>query len=457
MLQNARPEAVASRICTDSRQLREGDFFIALSGENFDGHDFLGEVFSKGACAALIESDKAAKAPANSPVVIARRVRTALGQIAAAYRKDFPLNAIAVCGSNGKTSTKELLAAVLAEKLPTVKSEASFNNDIGVPLTLLSIESSHAVAVLEAGTNHPGELRPLLDMIRPRFGVITSIGREHLEHFGDLDGVLKEEGSLARVLPEDGKLFLSGDAQESARLKEWTLAAVTEVGRGRGNHWRITNSRIDGSGTTFAVEAPVREFSGEYRTNLFGEHQALNATYAIAVGAELGLSKEQIAAGLGKCRAAKMRLEAKRIDDFTVLDDAYNANADSMAAALRTLQEFPCLGRRIAVLGDMAELGQAAASAHAEVGRRVAEAGINYLIAVGNLSNTVAEAAQRAGLRQAFPMREVRDASARLGEIVRSGDVVLVKASRSSRLERVVKSLEEKFNKVPNETADRKG
>jgi UDP-N-acetylmuramoyl-tripeptide--D-alanyl-D-alanine ligase len=442
---NASPQAESLRICTDSRQVKEGDLFVAIAGEHFDGHDFLGEVSSKGAVACLAQEGKISKAPPSAPLVIVQNTRIALGQIAAAYRTQFPIKAIAVGGSNGKTSTKELIASVLQQKFQTVKSEASFNNDIGVPLTLLNIERSHKAGVFEAGTNHPGELLPLAKMIQPQITIITSIGREHLEHFGNIEGVVSEEGALAEVLPATGRLFVHGDAPESAALAARTNARVVKVGHTVPNDWRITNVRISAGGTTFAVTAPDPGFSGDYQISLLGEHQTLNAGYAIAVGYQLGLNRAEIANGLALCRPAKMRLEAKKIDGFTVLDDAYNANADSMSAALNTLGQFPCIGRRIAVLGDMAELGNATHEAHAEIGRRAAEAGVNCLIATGKLGPTVAAAARSAGLRDVLEIGDVLEAAERLTAMVRSGDVVLVKASRASRLERVVNTLQEKF------------
>jgi UDP-N-acetylmuramoyl-tripeptide--D-alanyl-D-alanine ligase len=444
-LLNGAPSTEVPRVCTDSRQVRAGDLFLAIAGEQFDGHKFLQEAFTKGAVAVLIEAARKDGAPSNRPLILVHNTRTALGQIAAAYRKEFLIHAIAVGGSNGKTSTKELIAAVLQEKLQILKSEASFNNDIGVPLTLLNIEPSHQAGVFEAGTNHPGELEPLARMIQPEMAVITSIGREHLEHFENIEGVLKEEGVLGEVLDASGKLFLNGDAPESAALVFRTKAKVIKVGHGPSNQYRIANVRMSAGGTRFAVSTPDPVFSGEYEIGLLGEHQVLNAGYAIAVGSELGLSREEIARGLRACRPPKMRLEPKKIDDFMVLDDAYNANADSMSAALKTLGQFPCEGRRIAVLGDMAELGTATHEAHAEIGRRAALEGVNFLIATGDLGGTVAAAARSAGLQDVLEIGDVQEAAERLSGLVRSGDVVLVKASRASRLERVVSTLQEKF------------
>jgi hypothetical protein len=187
------------RICTDSRQVQAGDLFIALPGDRFDGHDFLGEVLRKGAAALMVRHGRAPASPNSASIITVADTRKALGRLAASYRVDFRLPVVAVAGSNGKTTTKDLIASVLKQRFPTLFSEASFNNDIGVPMTLLRLEQTHQAAVLEAGTNHPGELAQLLEMIRPRFGVLTSIGREHLEFFGDLAGVAEEEGWIAEL------------------------------------------------------------------------------------------------------------------------------------------------------------------------------------------------------------------------------------------------------------------
>ncbi|MGN6555935.1 MAG: UDP-N-acetylmuramoyl-tripeptide--D-alanyl-D-alanine ligase, partial [Verrucomicrobiota bacterium] len=195
------------RVCTDSRQAGDGDLFIALAGERFDAHQFLPEVARQDVAAVVVERAKVIPVLQGCAIVVVDNARRALGQLAAEYRKEFSLPVVAVGGSNGKTTTKELIASVLSQKLLTLWSEASFNNDIGVPLTLLRLESSHRAAVLEVGTNHPGELAPLVKIVQPKYGVITNIGREHLEFFGDIEGVAKEEGTLAELLPADGKLF----------------------------------------------------------------------------------------------------------------------------------------------------------------------------------------------------------------------------------------------------------
>jgi len=435
------PETLARRVCTDSRAVRAGDVFFALSGDKFDGHDFLKEVMGKDAAAAVVSRQRLPVPSLSGAVIAVADTRQALARFAAEYRKDFKLPTIAVGGSNGKTTTKELVASVLRQKLSTLWSEASFNNDIGVPLTLLRLESHHEAAVFEVGTNHPGEIAPLVAMIQPKFGVITSIGREHLEFFGDVNGVAQEEGWLAELLSTDGKLFINGDANLVDVVAKRTRASVVRVGFGAGNDWRISGARLDEHGVSFNVAAPIRKFSGEYRVNLLGRHQATNATLAIAIGAELGLSEDEIRHGLASCQPPKMRLQFSEVNGVRVLNDAYNANADSMFAALETLHDFPCSGRRIAVLGDMAELGEHKFAAHADIGRKAAELGTIQLVTVGAMASHTAQAARAAGLSDVTECRDVAEATAALKKIVREGDVILLKASRVMGLERVSESL----------------
>jgi UDP-N-acetylmuramoyl-tripeptide--D-alanyl-D-alanine ligase len=293
-LLNASPGMVAENLSTDSRAIERGDIFVAISGEKYDAHDFLADVCAKGAVAAVIEENRVAALPPNFPAILVRNTKQALGQIGSAYRNLFELAAVAIAGSNGKTSTKELVAAVLGQKLKTVWSPASFNNDIGVPLTLLKMAGEHEAGVLEIGTNHPGELQPLIEMIRPSVGVITSIGREHLEYFGSIEGVLAEEGMLAEMLPAGGLLVINGDGYGADELLRRSKARVVRVGIGSRNDWRIGKIEFGASGSRFEVEtdgSEGSEYCGLYETKLLGSHQVVNATYAIVVGKELGLGR----------------------------------------------------------------------------------------------------------------------------------------------------------------------
>ena len=431
------PETCVHRVGTDSRRAQAGDLFIALAGGRFDGHDFLRQAAERGAGALVVERKRVPAGWSGCAMIAVEDTRKALGQLAARYREDFALSLVAVSGSNGKTTTKDLIASVLRQKVATLWSEASFNNDIGVPLTLLRLEKSHQAAVLEAGTNHPGELAPLLKMIRPNYGVITCIGREHLEFFGDLAGVAREEGWLAELLPADGKLFVNGDDEWTGRMVERTHAAVVRVGFAASNDWRARGLRPDKQGVRFQVDGPKAEYAGEYRIQLLGRHQVVNALFAIAIGMELGLSRAEVVRGLAECEPPKMRLELSEHSGVRILDDTYNANADSVEAALQTLRELPCKGRRVAVLGDMAELGAHSEAAHEEIGRRAAELGVGQLFTVGKMAPIVARAARGAGLNRVFEFVDMETAAAAVKSFVKSGDVVLLKASRSTRLERI--------------------
>jgi UDP-N-acetylmuramoyl-tripeptide--D-alanyl-D-alanine ligase len=425
------------RVCTDSRQAQPGDLFFALSGDRFDGHDFLPAVAGKGAAAAVVQRNRVPRDFNGCAIIAAENTRQALGRLAAEYRKDFSLPIVAVGGSNGKTTTKELLASILAQKFSALWNEASFNNDIGVPLTLLRLEKKHQVAITEVGTNHPGELAALVKMASPKYGIITSIGREHLEFFGDLAGVAQEEGCLAELLPADGKLFINGDNPWSEAIAARTRGSVIRVGFSDDNDWRVRGLRVHRKGVSFRVDTGQAGFAGEYQINLLGRHQVINALLAIAVGVEMGLDRTQIQSGLAACKPAKMRLQLVELNGLWVLDDAYNANADSVIAALQTLQDLPCTGRRVAVLGDMAELGKHSEAAHEEIGTRAAEMGVAQLFAVGKMAASVARAARAAGLNRVLEFADVDSAASAVKSFLKRGDLLLLKASRAARLERI--------------------
>ena len=287
------------------------------------------------------------------------------------------------------------------------------------------------------GANHPGELAPLLRLIQPRLGIVTSIGREHLEFFEDLAGVLREEGTLAEALPPEGLLAIHGDSPGWREIAARARCRVVAVGAGEHNEWRVAAARVDAEGTTFELASPRSEFSGEYRLRLLGRHQAANAALAIVVAAELGVQPDHARSGLAGCLPPKLRLQPCEAGGVLVLNDAYNANADSMLAALATLREFPCAGRRVAVLGDMQELGAQSEAAHLEVGRQAAQSGLSRLFAIGRWAGVLARAAEGAGLRQAEAFDSLEAGAAAVRAYVRPGDVVLVKASRVTGLDRL--------------------
>lgn len=421
---------------TDSRSIHPGNVFIALNGDRFDGHRFLNDVCQAGAGAVVVETGRAPTVAGEFGVIEVADTKIALGRFAAAHRAEFEIPVIAVAGSNGKTTTKDLIGALAAADGLALWSEASFNNDIGVPLTLLKLTSEHKVLVQELGTNHPGELKPLIEMTRPLHGVITSIGREHLEHFGDIDGVLAEEGTLAEMLPPDGILFLNGDDAHADDLARRSKAKVVRIGSGSDHDWQISNVQLRGDGTRFNVDGPNERFE-ELHIRLLGRHQVTNAVLALAVGTELGLSGTLGRRTLAACTPPKWRLQLWEENGVRVLDDCYNANADSMTVAIDTLAGMPCSGRRIAVLGDMGELGQHAESAHREIGRLLAARGVDMLLAVGSMAYLYAGDAREAGMRVVSEFDALDDVAVTLQRALRPGDLVLIKASRSAGLEKI--------------------
>ena len=440
-MQNCRRDAEFLAVSSDSRRISKGVLFWALAGDRFDGHDFVAQSIEVGAVAAVVAESKLPSLAKDLPLVVVKDTKVALGKFGARYRQDFSPVVVGVAGSNGKTSVKDLIFSVLNEKIDTIASEASFNNDIGVPQTLLRIESKHRAAVLELGTNHPGELAPLIGMVQPKIGVITSIGREHLEFFGDLAGVAKEEGTLAEMLPKNGLLVINGDSPEVKSIINRAKCRVVKVGAGEQNDWRVEALGTSEEGTRFKLTAPDANWSGEWSVNLLGRHHALNAALAVLVGRELEMGRAEIQRGLSNCRPAKMRMQIERVSGATILNDAYNANADSMCAALRTLAEFSTRGRRIAILGDMAELGETASAAHREIGSLAGELKIDHVIAIGRHSILTADCARAAGAGNASAFLDFNMAVAAILHLVQPDDVVLVKASRSSKLERVVDAL----------------
>ena len=420
-----------NRVCTDTRKIKSGDLFVALKGKNFNGNKFAAKAVEMGAVAVVV--DEPIK---DVPCLLVDDARKAYGQLAAAHRDQFDLPVFGVAGSNGKTSTKEMLASILRKKYQTVFSEASFNNDVGLPATLFRICSDTQVAVLELGTNHPGELAPLIRMSKPMYGLITGIGREHLEFFHDLDGVVKEEGMLAELLPESGKLFLYGDGSWVNSIIQRCSAVCETVGFGPKNHWYVGGVQIAGGMTRFMLSSPNSELSGEYEIPLLGRHQAANGALAIAAAAEMGIDRETIMMGLHDCPQPKQRMQMTKRKGVVWINDAYNANAESVEAAFGTLDDISVTGKKYAVLGDMAELGEYAESAHEEAGEQAAGV-VTGLVVVGAWAEVVAKSARHRGVKYVEVAANLEAAAKLLSRWLKSGDAVLLKASRASRFEQL--------------------
>lgn len=434
-LAGGNPALTVTRICTDSRKLERGDLFLALRGENFDGHAFVPQAATLGAAGVVVENAYEGELPAGFPVIRVADTLQALQSIATRYRASLPLRVVALTGSSGKTSTKDFVAAVLGEKYRVVKTEGNFNNHIGLPLTMLRASEIDEIGVFELGMNHPGEIAPLAAMAAPEVGIITNVGMAHIEFMGSRAAIALEKGMLAEALPASGFLVLNAADEYSESIARRSPATTLTTGFGRGDvSATLLEARFDAN--RFRVQAG--EDAAEVLLPVPGLHMIENALLAIAVGRVFDVSLSEAAEGLAKSQLTKGRLEQKTLGGIHFLDDTYNANPESMRAALRTLAVLPVSGARIAVLGRMGELGAESGGGHRRVGQDAAQAGIDVLVAVGaEEAGYIAEAARQAGLKEVHHLADTAAAAAFLAERARPGDLVLIKGSRSARMERV--------------------
>jgi UDP-N-acetylmuramoyl-tripeptide--D-alanyl-D-alanine ligase len=422
-------------VSTDSRTIGAGELFVALAGPSFDGHEFVGAAAARGAAGAVV----ARALPVAIPQIVVDDTLRALQRAAEAWRRQFDIPVVAVAGSNGKTTTKELIASVLAGRGACHSTRGTLNNHIGVPLTLLGLDARHASAVIEIGANHPGEVADLVLLARPTVGIVTNAGAEHLEGFGSLDGVARAEGELFAGLEPGATAVINVD-DPYASLWQEMCGAQRRIGFGLapGAEFRVAGAiRATGpAGSVQEFELATPAGTVAVRLALAGRHNVVNALGAAAAAFAAGADLAAIAAGLGRMRPVRGRLEPKWARGGAVLiDDSYNANPSSLSAGLGVLAQVP--GERWLVLGDMGELGAAAAAAHRDAAREARAAGVTRLYAIGALCrDTVAEFG--AGGEW---FADAGDLAARLAPELRAGVTVLVKGSRVNRLERVVEAL----------------
>jgi len=423
-------------VSTDTRTLGRGAVYFALRGVRYDGHDFLGQAVDAGAAALVVDHWPEGLDAKGAAVLRVSDSLLALQRLAYWYRETLDLPVVAITGSNGKTSTKEFTAAVLGARFRVNATRGNLNNHIGLPLTVLATEATHTAGVWEMGMNHPGEIAPLCEIAKPKIGIITNIGTAHIEFLGSREGIAEEKGALARALPEDGTLILSAGCDFVEYFRQRTRARVLCVGNGRGII-RAENLSGTESGTAFDL---VGENSARVPVHLkvSGRHMVANALLAACAGHVLGLSLEEIAIGLASAAPGSGRLRRFNARGIAVYDDTYNANPDSMLAALETLAEHSLRDgkKRIAVLGDMAELGIHAAEGHRRVGRLAAERGIT-VAAVGPLARGIAQGVAE-GHGKAEHFTDHLCAAEWLRANCHEGDAVLFKGSRSAAMERVM-------------------
>ena len=426
------PDALASGgVSTDTRTLPHGSVFFALRGENFDGDAFAKGALEKGAAVVVVHKWEG-EVSANAAVIAVPDTLLALQKLAHWWRKQLDLPIVAITGSNGKTSTKDFTTAVLSGKFNVSATRGNLNNHIGVPLTVLATTPEHTAAVWEMGMNHSGELAPLCEIARPKYGIITNIGTAHIEFLGSRDAIAEEKATLARALPTDGILFIPATCDYHEYLRHRTKGTLIPVGNGRGLV-RAEDLRFEADSTVFNL---VIEGEGKAEISLPvpGKHMVTNALLAAATGWKLGVSIEEIAAGLSSAKLTGGRLNRYDWQGVTVIDDTYNANPESMAAAIETLADTPVTNgaRRIIVLGRMGELGTHAPAAHLRTGELAAQRHLT-LIAVGEGAEGIALGANNS---PHFPVLE--DAAKWLTREVKPGDVVLFKGSRTATIEKVM-------------------
>ena len=426
-------------VSIDSRTLIVGDAFFAIVGHRLDGHAFLGEAAGRGA-ACLIVHALPDDVPSNVPTILVEDTTRALGRLAAWHRAKFPVPVVAITGSIGKTTAKELTAAVLATRFNVLKPASSFNNQWGLPLTLLRLGSEHQAAVVELGTNSRGEIAALAAIASPTVGVVTVVAPVHTEFLGSIEGVREEKAALVRALGPDGVAVLNADDPRVASMARDCRARVVTYGVAPGATVRAAGEVTDGeTGLRFALEVGDRRVP--VTLTLGGRHNVTNALAAAAVGVAVNLDLDDIARGLGEARAAARRGQWVVAGDVTILDDTYNASPTSVRAALEMLSARRRGRRAVVVLGDMLELGAITDEAHREIGRAIAALPADEFVGVGRATALAVEAARTAGIPEAYHAKSYEDAVAHLVKRLAPGDVVLVKGSRGMRMERVVDAL----------------
>ncbi|MDO9556815.1 MAG: UDP-N-acetylmuramoyl-tripeptide--D-alanyl-D-alanine ligase [Coriobacteriia bacterium] len=437
-------------LATDSRAVTPGAAFVAFTGENTDGHSYLSAAIEAGARALLVTREDegflelvATSRRQDVALVLIDDALAAVQTLAAHHRERLACPVIGITGSTGKTTTKDFVRSVLGTRLKVVATDANRNNELGVPLTIMEAGAETEVLVIEMAMRGTGQIAALCDIARPTAGLITNVGVSHVEILGSEEAIASAKGELVRSIPERGRVFLNGDDGWSAVLEETAGAAVTRYGLSPECEVRAEDIVV-GEDAIASFTLVAEQGSASVQLNVPGRHNVYNATAAAAVGLYLELSLEDVVKGLEVATFTKMRMETfSSASGVLVINDAYNANPTSMKAALQTLAEMRTTGKRVAVLGDMAELGSLSELAHFKMGEYLAELGLHALVTVGARARRIAEGAIVAGMDAAAvrPCSIAQEASEVLDDLLEQGDVVLVKASRVMELERVVEGI----------------
>lgn len=433
------PHTAITHVGTDTRGLVPGSLFVALVGERFDAHDFTGQAARAGAAAVLVS--KPVSVPETCAVIRVPDTLAALQMMAATYRREWGGLVLGLTGSNGKTSTKDLASAVLSRTFKVCATRGNLNNHIGLPLTVLSANAGDRLGVFELGMNHPGEIGPLADIAGPDAAIITNVGTAHLEYMGTQEAIALEKGMLAEAVHPDGCVILNANDRFSPDIALRCQATVLTAGVGQGDI-RVEHVESSSAGCAFTLHLPDGT-SGPVLLPVPGRHMAGNAALAAAAGWHFGLRLEDITDGLQSAVLTKGRLQMRTAAGLAFIDDTYNANPDSMRAALDTLLSFACEGRRIAVLGRMGEIGPTAPAEHLALGAAANRGGIDFLCVVGGgdaelISRGFLESGGSPAGHAAFASQA--ECAAWLRGSATPADLILVKGSRSAAMEKVIES-----------------
>lgn len=431
--------AVVTNITLDSRKVTENSMFVAVKGERVDGHKFVQSTLEQGAVCALVEQQPETE----GTYIIVESTLQAIKDIAEEYRKTLKAKVVGITGSVGKTSTKEMVASILEQKYKVTKTLGNFNNEIGLPLTVFRIQEDDDIAILEMGISDFGEMSRLTKIARPDICIITNIGQCHLENLGDRDGVLKAKSEIFQCMQEDGTIILNGEDDKLTTIKEVRgivpkFFGLTENGENFAVAKNIVDKGMDGTKLTISFQ------DGEIlnaQIPVAGNHMVYNALAGAIAGKVLGLTGEEIKAGIEGYQSIAGRNHTIRTKNFTILDDCYNANPMSMKAAIDIIAKSQ--GRKVAILGDMFELGEEELKIHGEIGAYAGQSAIDLLVCVGERSKVMAEEARKNTDKVVLHYQDREEVLGKLASLLKKGDTILIKASHSMGFDKIVKYLEE--------------
>jgi UDP-N-acetylmuramoyl-tripeptide--D-alanyl-D-alanine ligase len=423
-------------IGTDSRSIQPKQLFWALQGDNHDGHDYVRDANKRGAVASVVAAKNAGKS--KGPRVEVEDTLVALLDFTHWYRREFEALVVGITGSVGKTTTRRMVHAILSTKFSGVQSPKNFNNQFGIPFSVLQLDSHHEFAVFELAATRPGEIRELADVIAPEVGIVTSIAAAHLNGFGTMERVAEAKGELIESLPESGFAVINGDDANCRKLGKLAKCPTFFVGEAAGNDLRATDVAIDVDRVSFTADGE------RYCVPATGRHHLTAALLGIVVAREFGLDADEIHEGLSRFQPAAGRCQQKHVGNITLIDDTYNSNPRSVQAACDLLEDWPVATRRLLVLGDMLELGKVAADLHFNTGQYIGEADLDGLIAVGRFADDLVAGAIESGMasKRIATCQDHAVLTAVLDCWLQAGDVVLVKGSRSTHMESVVHWIE---------------